>query len=173
VSDKFDQLFNLMGKPENDPAFKLFAAQLDNKPSIQGPICTFWNGGLMFFSQKRIIRFVAVDVSQNDSEDVEEFLPAGIRIGDNRREVQIKLGVKPVKSEETAWVNEKHLWDFYEMGPYTFTVILDADSEIIQCVRLQDDIDEEIDLESYRLPPPRVRRYRLGQKRDVRHRGGS
>lgn len=173
MSDKFEQLFNLMGKPENDPAFKLFAAQLDDQPLIQGPICTFWNGGLMFFSQKRIIRFVAVDVSQDDSEDIEDFLPAGIRVGDNRKEVQIKLGTKPVKTEEAEWIKEKQVWDYYEMGPYTFTVILDANSEIIQSVRLQDEIDEEIDLESYRAAPPRVRRYRLGRRRDVRHRGGS
>jgi len=173
VGDKFEQLLNLIGKPENDPAFKLFAAQLDDKPAIHGSICTFWNGGLMFLSQKRIIRFVAVDVSQDDSGEVEEFLPAGIRIGDNRREVQIKLGGKPIKSEEAEWVNEKQLWDIYEMGPYTFTVILDADSQIIQSVRLQDEFDEEIDLESYRAAPPRVRRYRLGQRRDVRHRGDS
>jgi hypothetical protein len=151
----YQRLASLLGKCDNDEAFKAFLAEF-GEPSFTyevGPAKFYRFNKLGFgicYSNKHN-RFCALDfhfVSRKSKhEDIEPFrgdLPSGIEPTDSRGEVERKLGISPYYAsspknmpipEGKSCGSVTH-WEKYDIPPYRFTFVFDAKGERLRLLSI-------------------------------------
>lgn len=132
-----ERLISFLGKPENNPQFQAFLAEMNEQYQIRStPFDSTqeWQG--YYFDQLGfwlhvepnydVLFDVAFSIRGSKTGDVlafKETLPHGITRDDRRKDVQKKLGGSPFKAKTKVLPDQREqIKESYQMMPYVFDV---------------------------------------------------
>lgn len=137
----YERVLELLGKSQDDPLFAKFINDLEENPHTlckdnHGTTYLFRKSGLslIFYEHSKcfatvFFHFGSEMANSGTVSRYSENLPAGIKFGDSRADVERKLGITPVFSK---WIQgataetQKNLWEEYEVEPLVFRFIFNG-----------------------------------------------
>jgi len=151
MQSSYEQLMNLIGERDDGQLFQqlLEALGASSEPTFQIQGSRFYDFdqfGLGFISENRIIRSVffhiyTAGVQSGETMPYAGNFPGGITGGDDRTDVQRKLGIKPyhsavVRGACSEQSGKQDYWDHYIVSNVEHTFIFDSENERLRSFSL-------------------------------------